>query len=468
MPSVRPNEDRVHPVRSAPAVVLRESVEDPGAARAVESLPTRTAPALASLAPAPTKVPPVVIQRTARTPGPLTVDLRLPPSYLPAAVSRRSIVGAPIAAADLYSNRFGPRKVAALDRFGGTAETERAVAMGLRYLAGIQHRRGHWGDSRHEHDKYGEVWVGKTGLCVLAFLGAGHTHRSGTEYSDHLRRAIEALLQSQDGDTGHFGSTSAYSHGITTYALAECLAITRDDSLRAPLERAVRWIVRHQNRGRDPRSRGGWGYFSATLEPEDRFARTSVSAWQIMALESAKLSGLAIEDAVLDSAATYLNAMFDEQQGYYLYNREPDRLRSSWRTLPASTPAAVFCLLLLGHEASDYRLRAGLEYTVERRPRRYRSASDDAFVRRGEGNVYFWYYGSLACFLAGGDVWEDWNRALKEVLPAAQNPDGSWTPVGAYSRYADEAADDMSYTTAMIVLSLEVYYRYFTPLLEKE
>ena len=139
----------------------------------------------------------------------------------------------------------------------------------------------------------------------------------------------------------------------------------------------------------------------------------------------------------------------------------------SWRTLPASTPASVFCLLLLGESPRDYPIRAGLEYTVERAPRRYRRESDDAFVLRGAGNVYFWYYGSLACFLAGGDEWEDWNDALKRVLPPAQNDDGSFTPVGAYASYADDTRRDRSYTTAMIVLSLEVYYRYFTPLLDR-
>ncbi len=84
---------------------------------------------------------------------------------------------------------------------------------------------------------------------------------------------------------------------------------------------------------------------------------------------------------------------------------------------------------------------------------------------RGQGNVYFWYYGSLCCFLAGGDAWLHWNERLRTVLPKAQSPDGSFAPIDVYARNAGDNKRDKSYTTAMCVLSLEVYYRYFTPLL---
>ena len=84
---------------------------------------------------------------------------------------------------------------------------------------------------------------------------------------------------------------------------------------------------------------------------------------------------------------------------------------------------------------------------------------------RGQGNVYFWYYGTLCCFLAGGESWERWNERLRTVLPAAQAPDGSFPPIDTYAREAGDTRKDRSYTTAMCVLSLEIYYRYFTPLL---
>jgi hypothetical protein len=110
-------------------------------------------------------------------------------------------------------------------------------------------------------------------------------------------------------------------------------------------------------------------------------------------------------------------------------------------------------------------VQAAVTYTVERRPEAYRRYDDDDFVLRGQGNVYFWYYGTLCTFLAGGEAWERWNERLRELLPAAQAADGSFPPIDVYAREAGDTKADRSYSTAMCVLSLEIYYRYFTPLL---
>ncbi|MEZ5965066.1 MAG: prenyltransferase/squalene oxidase repeat-containing protein [Planctomycetota bacterium] len=400
------------------------------------------------------------VSRGLRPPGSL---LPLPSAAPIRAAANRAVAALP----ELYRSRFGPEKVKALEAFGGTQETEAAVQHGLAYLASIQRPDGGWGRRRRGHDKYGEVWVGKTGLCLLAFLGAGHTQDGAGEYSAQVRKALAWLLAQQDPVTGHFGETSAYSHGITTYALAECYALTKDASLRQPVERAVAWILKNQNRGRDRRSHGGWGYFSPTLRPEDRFARASVSAWMVMALKSAQMSGVEVPANAFASAEAFLWFMFDSAGGNFLYSREPSRLRSEWRTLPGSTPASVFCLLLLGNERTDERLRAAEAWIVERKPTAFRRYSLDDFVLRARGNVYFWYYGSLACFMAGGDAWSTWNEALKRSLVEGQSADGSFAPIDEYADYAGDTDDDRAYTTAMCVLSLEVYYRYFTPLLLK-
>ena len=52
------------------------------------------------------------------------------------------------------------------------------------------------------------------------------------------------------------------------------------------------------------------------------------------------------------------------------------------------------------------------------------------------------------------------------MLPQAQGSDGSWTPIDVYAQEAGDNRRDHGYTTAMCVLCLEVYYRYFTPLLQ--
>ncbi len=184
-----------------------------------------------------------------------------------------------------------------------------------------------------------------------------------------------------------------------------------------------------------------------------------------MALEAAKLAGLPVRPDAFTLARDFLLQEYDAKNGYFLYNREPGRLRQSWRTLPASTPAAVFALRLLGTPADDPRLVDGVSYTLERAPGRYAKASQDDFVLQAQGNTYFWYYGTLACFLTGGEVWSAWNERLKATLLPAQAKDGSFPPIDVYAEYAGDRGKNRAYTTALCVLSLEVYYRYFTPLL---
>ena len=105
-------------------------------------------------------------------------------------------------------------------------------------------------------------------------------------------------------------------------------------------------------------------------------------------------------------------------------------------------------------------------YVLERAPSRYRYTSDDAFVYRAQGNLYFWYYATLAMFRCGGSTWARWNEQMKDTLVDGQEANGSWEPISIYAEYAGDDDRDRSYSTAMCVLTLEVYYRYFTPLLE--
>jgi len=393
-----------------------------------------------------------------------------PPALAITAEPRDDAKGLPEAPRKLedtpYRSRFGPEKEIALSEHGGGADTELGVARGLAYLASIQNKDGSWGDPDHRDDKYRQVAIGKTGLALLAFLGAGHTAQGG-EHAQVARAAIDFLLASQKLDTGHFGEGCSYSHGIATYALAECYALTRDEKLRKPLERAVAQILRNQYTGGDERVAGGWSYYYHDGAVFDRWPRASITSWQVMALESARLGGIAVPDAAFDAAHSFLLHSWDPRLGAFRYSHDPERLRSGYPTLPGSTPAAMFALGLLGEDIASAPFADARRYLLERAPSGFRFRGDEAFVTRAVGNVYFWYYGSLALFRLGGNDWERWNLALKESLLPAQEADGSWPPLDVYAKsYAGDDDRERSYTTAMCVLSLEVYYRYFTPLLQ--
>ncbi|MEO0649068.1 MAG: hypothetical protein AAFZ65_00135, partial [Planctomycetota bacterium] len=465
--------------RTAPAGVAPrlESGSLPAAAAASPS--ERAAPSTALVALAPSAMPagrrgraperwrlePELAGRAAPTPALLALADRTAPVGTPGPLEREPSLDW---SRTPYQARRGAAKLEALERFGGSAETEAAVRDGLEYLASVQRGDGYWGSSNDRHEKYRQVVIGKTGLCLLAFLGAGHVHTEEGPHSGTVSDAIRFLLAVQDPVTGHLGDCSAYGHLIGTYALAEAFALTRDERLRAPLELAVERILAAQESRDDPRFRGGWSYFYPDGSRFDRWPRVSITAWAVMALRSARLGGLDVPDAAFADARGFLDRAWDTERGAYRYSHDPVRLRSRYDVLPGSTPAALFALSLLGEDVAGPRFEAAREFVLERAPREYRRASDDRFVSRAAGNLYFWYYGSLACFRSSAGDWERWNGRLKETLIPAQEADGSWEPISTYAEYAGDDRRDRSYSTALCVLSLEVYYRYFTPLLATE
>lgn len=77
---------------------------------------------------------------------------------------------------------------------------------------------------------------------------------------------------------------------------------------------------------------------------------------------------------------------------------------------------------------------------------------------KDDSNVVANYFGTLAVFQQGGQLWKDWNTKMKQSLVEAQgvggNTKGSWEASGAWS------GAGRVFATAMNALCLEVYYRY--------
>ena len=72
---------------------------------------------------------------------------------------------------------------------------------------------------------------------------------------------------------------------------------------------------------------------------------------------------------------------------------------------------------------------------------------------------YAWYNCTLGVFLAGGPEWDRWNKAVRDRIVARQEKGGcqrgSWPGDGGY-----DSTGGKVYTTALAVLTLEVYYRF--------
>ena len=347
---------------------------------------------------------------------------------------------------EAYTDRLGSRRAAAAAARGGSQQTEQAVQAALDWLARTQSSDGRWnaarhgagrgraGSGQHQADVGGRSDHGVTALALLAFLGAGNTHREGP-YQASVARGIDFLANHQRADGSLAGSAvffaSLYCHGMATIAVAECLAISGDDSLRPVLERGVRYTLAMQH----PVT-GGWRYAAG-----DR-GDTSQLGWQVMALASARHAGLDGFDGAEARALTFLTSVSSGAAGglaAYRQGQQPS---------VAMTAEALFCRLLLGMSAEHPATAEALGFLAGSSP------------TAASYNIYTWYYATLASFHAGGPQWDSWNRQLQTALLPLQHRvggplDGSWDPDLVWGSHGGRV-----YATALAALTLEVYYRY--------
>lgn len=364
-----------------------------------------------------------------------------------------------------FKNRDpGERQMVARER-GGTAGTEQAVELGLDFLARHQFPDGHWSLERLPHGGpgYEDVALGTmhsdtaaTGLALLSFLGAGYTHQED-KHRMVVRRAIEwlATQQKPTGDLFAGGSeyTWFYSHGIAAIALCEAYGMTRDKALRDPAQRAIQFIVDAQHP-----QRGGWRY--APRSESD----TSVTGWQLMAMQSARMAGLDVPDDALNRVGHWLD-LARVSEGRYMYNPNAGNSpaqRAGKQASPAMSAEALLMRMYLGWDRTHPELIQGVEYLRGELP-------EVGTAAQPTRDAYYWYYATQVMFHMQGDAWEAWNGRLRPLLQNSQIQQGplagSWHPLKPIRDRWGEAGGRM-YVTAMHLLMLEVYYRHL-PLYEE-
>lgn len=337
-----------------------------------------------------------------------------------------------------YVQRFSDQRMDLVERMGGSKETEHAVQSALQWLAAHQSTDGRWsaaGFDRECGQCGGETHIeadhALTGLSLLCFLGAGHTHIKAGPYHDNVDRGLHWLSSRQKADGDLRGEETMYSHGIATIALSEAYAMTGDRRLFEPVQRAAGFIQGARNT-----NVGGWRY-----DP-GQSGDTSVLGWQVMALKSASNAGVDVPGETFDAARAWLDRVSERSRpGLYAY--QPGQ-----RPTLSMTAEGMFAQLLLGLRPDHRRMRDSVDFILQHLPH-----------WESDPSTYFWYYASLALFQHQGKEWETWNKVLTEELTKHQRKDGraagSWDPVDEWSKIGGRV-----YQTALCTLMLEVYYRY--------
>ena len=332
---------------------------------------------------------------------------------------------------------------------GATQESEAAVNAALRWLALNQGPSGRWearrtgagsGKAADGQDRFGAgttADTGITGLALLAFLASGNTHLRG-DHQLTVRRGLEFLLSMQESD-GNLGASHnmyerMYCHAMATCALSEAYAMTGDDRLKAAVSRAIAFTVASQDK-----PSGGWRY--GPNQPGD----TSQLGWQVMALKSAHLAGIPIQDQTRGGIERFLKSVA-------LGNRAGLACYQPVRPVPSRsmTAEALVCRQFLGIPDSPEALTEASGYVLQEMP------------GAGTTNFYYWYYATLSMYQLQGEPWRQWNEALQKQLLSSQRTEGefkgSWDPDPVWG-----GCGGRGYSTALGALCLEVYYR-FLPL----
>jgi hypothetical protein len=343
---------------------------------------------------------------------------------------------APFASTGVEGRALAKRTEQALAR-GGTRESEQAVERALEWLARHQRPNGSWslvhddGECNHRclHPGSQERFdTAATGLSLLAFLGAGYTHRDG-KHRDTVRRGIYFLLQVRDESAGtdsylYQSERGMYNHGIAAFAICEAYQMTGDEDLKVPAERAAQFIINAQS------YQGGWGYLPKA--PGD----LTISGWQVMALKSSYASGFEVPSRTLAYLDQFLDSQTKDDVHYGYRNTEP---------APTCTAIGMLLRMFRGRNASDPRILNAVRYL------------DSQGV--SDSDVYFNYYATLAMFHVGGNIWIEWHPRVRDYLVKTQETNGhaagSWYFDNPYGREGGRL-----YTTAMAAMTLEVYYRY--------
>jgi WD40 repeat protein len=348
-----------------------------------------------------------------------------------------------------YAQRDEDVREEIIEEMGGTEETEQAVQMALEWLAKVQSADGRWDTDDFDDgcldctDDTSDISsdIALTGLALLCFQGAGHTHINPGPYRETISRGLAFLLSSQSASGDLRNGETMYSHGIATIALSEAFGMTSDEDLRDSVERATSFIIGARNRAsRAPvgnrRAIGGWRYAPGQV------GDTSVLGWQVMALRSATKAGIEIPEQIFDYAGQWLDQVrIEGNSGLYAYQPgDPPTF--------SMTAEAMFVRQLLGAEPDDSSMHRSVVYLLDEKPE-----------WDSRANTYGWYYATLALFQHQGEAWKAWNEHIKDVLVGAQYSEGpargSWPVADRWSRIGGRI-----YQTAICTLSLEVYYRY--------
>ena len=316
-----------------------------------------------------------------------------------------------------------------LKQFGGTAETEEAVSLGLIWLARQQKNDGHW-----EFDGSNVEKVAATAMTLLPFLAAGEIHTKNSTHQKVVKNGLNWLLAQQKADGSFNGAVTMYTHGLATIALCDAYALSGEDKVKTAAQKATNFVMSKQGKN------GSWGYAPGTN------GDTSIVGWQVQALHSGQMAKLRVNKKTMDNARDFLVSVATESESQYGY--------ASKGGTPSLSAVGLLCRQYMGLSSESICLEKGVEYLKKRLP------------VQTDYDLYYYYYATQVIRSYGGSSWKKWNQEMiKLLLPLQETKEGARK--GSWPKDNSHIGTSCGHlgTTSLAILTLQVYYRY--PLPEK-
>ncbi len=222
---------------------------------------------------------------------------------------------------------------------------------------------------------------GLKALTLLAYLGAGYTCKHPTKHRALVAGLASELAKLQKKD-GRF-SDDILTHALVCLALCESHAMDKGKVDAA--QKGIKFLrARQLPNGGIPARVGG------------RKADNLTTIFAIMAGKSAKLGGLKVNMGIFRGLHKWLRARPDKKTGKVLGpDGKPDM---------AVFAGVAMSLMLMGIRCEDPQVARMIKAVAAAPP------------SHGKPDFLYWYFGTMVCFNAGGDVWKGWNKANINAL----------------------------------------------------
>jgi len=368
-------------------------------------------------------------------------------------------------------------------------DVRKAIEGGLVWLARHQAPDGSWStrlakrcgpescfapDDPHEHFD-----TGLTALALLAFLRAGHLPDGKNELveprtkapvktGEVVLRGLEWLRKKQ-ASSGEFYKNPrvfVYDEALAVLAMAEALALTKDEKWKDSAQRGANALVSAQRP--NPGGSGWWGWHYSPRwdvpEAEMGNADTSATGWCVVALSAAHAAGLKVEKFAFEGALNYVDSV-SQKDGLAGYSKREDAGKK------VTGPHDEFDYHVATMSALAIQIRLGSGTTAVHEffdAAAQQVQKDPPAVSASKRSVdyYYWYHGASALNRldelqpkkgkAKKKYAESWNKALIEAACSLQDTNSERCSLGGWlinDRWSYEGGS--VYSTAMAVLALE-------------